>query len=314
MSQVINSARETLVMEAEAIQHQVQFLNGAFEEAAKIIAVSKGKIVVTGMGKSGIIGRKVSATLASTGTPSFYMHPAEAFHGDLGMASSGDVVLAFSNSGETDEVLKIVPFFREIGNKIISVTGNPDSTLARNSDVHIEIRINKEACPFNLAPTTSTTVMLAMGDALAIAVMRMKSFTEESYARFHPGGALGRRLLVKVENVMRKDDLPYIKPESSLKKIIDVMSRGRLGMALVSENRKTTGVITDGDLRRLFESRGKDAFDLKAFEIMTRNPKTIGPYASLSEAEKIFNNYKINSLVVTDLQGETVGVIQIYNL
>lgn len=314
MSQVINSARETLVTEAEAIQHQVQFLNGAFEEAAKIIAVSKGKIVVTGMGKSGIIGRKVSATLASTGTPSFYMHPAEAFHGDLGMVSSEDVVMAFSNSGETDEVLKIVPFFREIGNKIISVTGNPDSTLARNSDVHIEIRINKEACPFNLAPTTSTTVMLAMGDALAIAVMRMKSFTEESYARFHPGGALGRRLLIKVENVMRKDDLPYIKPESSLKKIIDVMSRGRLGMALVSENRKTTGVITDGDLRRLFESRGKDAFDLKAAEIMTRNPKTIGPSASLSEAEKVFNNNKISSLVVTDHKGETVGVIQIYNL
>lgn len=314
MNTLLESVRQTLTIEAEAIFGQIEHLNGDFEKAAQLIAASKGKIVVTGIGKSGIIGRKVSATLASTGTPSFFLHPAEAFHGDLGMVTGDDIVLAFSNSGETDEVLKIIPFFREDNNKIVSITGNPKSTLARNSDVHVQIYISKEACPLNLAPTTSTTVMLAIGDALAIAVMKIKDFSEESFARFHPGGALGRRLLVRVEDVMRKEGLPFIKPESTLRKIIDVMSRGRLGMALVNEEKVTIGVITDGDLRRLFESKGKDAFDLKAKEIMTHNPKTIKPADTLSEAEKIFNDRKINSLIVIDDSGETVGVIQIYNL
>lgn len=314
MSSVLESARDTLSTEAKAILNQLEYLNGSFEEAVKMIAGSKGKIVVTGMGKSGIIGRKVSATMASTGTPSFCLHPAEAFHGDLGMVTADDIVLAFSNSGETDEVLKIIPFFRENRNKVISVTGNPVSTMAKYSDVHIEIHIQKEACPLNLAPTTSTTVMLAIGDALAISVMRSKGFSEEKYARFHPGGALGRRLLVKVEHVMRKKDLPFVKPESSLKKIIDVMSRGRLGMALVNKGKKTIGVITDGDLRRLFESKGKDAFDLKAEEIMKHNPKTISSNSNLNEAEAMFNDFKINSLIVVNELKETVGVVQIYDL
>jgi arabinose-5-phosphate isomerase len=314
MINIIGSLKETLRNEGQSILKQIEYLNGDFSKVIELISMTKGKLVVTGMGKSGIIGRKISATFSSTGTPSFFVHPAEAFHGDLGMVTEEDIVLALSNSGETDEILKIIPFFRAKKNSIISITRNSRSTLAINSDVHIELHIGKEACPLNLAPTTSTTVMLALGDALAIAVMQVKDFKAENYAMFHPGGSLGRRLLSKVENIMRTHDLPFVTPNSSLPDLINTMSRGKLGLALVNEGEKTIGIITDGDLRRLMELKGKEAFDLKAREIMTKNPKTIHPQTILNEAEELFNHYKINSLIVASEAGITLGVIQIYNL
>lgn len=313
-SQILRSARETLQNEANAIIDQISWINEDFETAVKLILSSSGKLVVTGMGKSGIIGRKISATFSSIGTPSFFVHPAEAFHGDLGMVTKDDVVLALSNSGETDEVLKIIPFFKENQNQIISITRNAHSTLAANSNIHIEIHIEKEACPLNLAPTTSTTVTLALGDALAIAVMQAKDFKEENYARFHPGGSLGKRLLSKVQNVMRTHDLPIVRTNSNLPDIITTMSKGKLGMALVNEGSKTIGIITDGDLRRLMEVKGKDAFDLSAQDIMTKNPKKILANTSLKDAENNFLIYKINSMIAVDLMDNTIGVIQIFDL
>jgi len=313
-NQILNIARETLENEGNAILNHISFINESFVNAVELILASKGKVVVTGMGKSGIIGRKISATLASTGTPSFFLHPAEAFHGDLGMVTTDDLVLALSNSGETDEVLKILPFFRQNKNKIISICSNIESTMAHNSDIHIELKIDSEACPLNLAPTTSTTVMLALGDALALTLMQIKNFKEENYARFHPGGALGRRLLVKVEHKMRTDNLPVIDADSSLSDIINTMSRGRLGLALVNEGNKTKGIITDGDLRRLMELHGKNAWDFKASEFMSHNPKTVLIGTSIHETEELLKQLKITSLVVVDEQKNSMGVIQIYDV
>ncbi len=314
INKILAIARETLLNEGNAILAQLDLLNGDFVSAVTAMLETKGKVVVTGMGKSGIIGRKISATLASTGTPSFFLHPAEAFHGDLGMVTPDDLVFALSNSGETDEVLKILPFFKENGNKIISLCGNPASTMALNSDIHLELKIDSEACPLNLAPTTSTTVMLALGDAIAIAAMQMKNFKEENYARFHPGGALGRKLLAKVEYKMRTDKLPVVTTNSPLKDVINTMSRGRLGLALVNEGNRTIGIITDGDLRRLMEAKGKNAWDMKAAEFMTRNPKTIKLGTSLHDTEEMMTELKITSLVVIDNDGYTKGVVQIYDL
>jgi len=314
INKILDTARETLSNEGNAILRQIELINGNFVKAVELIVASKGKVVVTGMGKSGIIGRKISATLASTGTPSFFLHPAEAFHGDLGMVTPDDLVFALSNSGETDEVLKILPFFKENGNKIISLCGNPASTMALNSDIHLELKIDSEACPLNLAPTTSTTVMLALGDAIAIAAMQMKNFKEENYARFHPGGALGRKLLAKVEYKMRTDKLPVVTTNSPLKDVINTMSRGRLGLALVNEGNRTIGIITDGDLRRLMEAKGKNAWDMKAAEFMTRNPKTIKLGTSLHDTEEMMTELKITSLIVVNSEGNTEGVVQIYDL
>jgi len=314
INKILETARETLCNEGNAVLKQIDLINGTFVKAVELIVASKGKVVVTGMGKSGIIGRKISATLASTGTPSFFLHPAEAFHGDLGMVTPDDLVFALSNSGETDEVLKILPFFKENGNKIISLCGNPASTMALNSDIHLELKIDSEACPLNLAPTTSTTVMLALGDAIAIAAMQMKNFKEENYARFHPGGALGRKLLAKVEHKMRTDKLPVVTTNSPLKDVINTMSRGRLGLALVNEGNRTIGIITDGDLRRLMEAKGKNAWDMKAAEFMTRNPKTIKLGTSLHDTEEMMTELKITSLIVVNTEGNTEGVVQIYDL
>lgn len=311
---IIESIKETLKNEGNAIINQIDGVGKEFEDAVQLIASSKGKIVVVGVGKSGIIGRKISATLASTGTPSFFVHPTDAFHGDLGMITKEEIVLALSNSGETDEVLKIIPFFKENKNPIISITNNSHSTLAVNSDIHLTLHIKNEACPLNLAPTTSSTVTLAYGDALAIAIMKVKNFKQENYARFHPGGSLGRRLLLKVGKIMRTHDLPIISPDSNLQDVINAMSYGKLGLALVNENDISVGIVTDGDLRRLMERKGKDAFDMKAREIMTVAPKTIGENAALTEAEALFNKFKINSLVVTDNSNKTIGVVQIYDL
>lgn len=314
MSEIIQSAKNTLQLEAESILSQIDLLGATFEDAVKLIATSKGKLVVTGMGKSGIIGKKIAATLASTGTPSFFMHPGEAYHGDLGMVTPDDTILALSNSGETDEVLKIIPFFKDNQNKIIAITSKLTSTLANHADYHLYIKIDREACPLELAPTSSTTVTLAMGDALAVALMKVRDFKSENFARFHPGGALGRQLLVKVKDVMRSKDLPQVNRDSKLSEIMHSMSRGRLGMTLVMENERVMGIITDGDLRRVMEHHEKASFDLEAENIMSKQPKTISSIASLTEAEQLFNQLKINSLLVMNESNELQGVIQIYDL
>lgn len=313
-ARILTTAIETLKNEGQAILDQLSMLDDNFEIAVKAMIETKGKVVVTGMGKSGIVGHKIAATLASTGTPSFFMHPAEAFHGDLGMVTSDDLVFALSNSGETDEILKILPFFKENGNIVVSMSSKPESTMALHSDFHICLAIQEEACPLNLAPTTSTTVMLAMGDAIALAAMKMKDFKEENYARFHPGGALGRKLLAKVEHKMRSYDLPIVTPESSLKDVINIMSKGRLGLALVNSGNFTEGIITDGDLRRLMELKGKDAWDVKAKDFMTKNPKTIQIGTSLHETEEILKHLKVTSLIVVNKNKTTMGVVQIYEL
>jgi len=312
---ILEIAKETLITESNALYNQAKEIDKSFVDAINLILSSnEKKVVVTGMGKSGLIGRKISATFASTGTPSFFLHPGEAYHGDLGMVGLGDVIIAISYSGETDEILKIIPFFKENGNPIIAITGTINSNLALNAQVCLQLFMDKEACPLSLAPTTSTTLTLALGDAMAISLMKAKRFKEENFARFHPGGSLGRKLLSKVENKMRIDGLPIVSINSTLYEVINVISYGRLGIALVNEGRKTIGIITDGDLRRLMEAKAKDAWDIKAGDFMTRNPKTIALGTSLHETEELLNQLKITSLIVVNADGLTVGVVQIYDL
>jgi arabinose-5-phosphate isomerase len=266
------------------------------------------------MGKSGLVGRKIAATLASTGTPSFFLHPGEAFHGDLGMISSEDVILALSHSGETDEVLKIVPFIHSNGNVLISITSNPSSTLAKNSDLHLNTGVKEEACVLRLAPTTSTTVQLAMGDALAIALMEAREFTSMDFARLHPGGSLGRRLLMTVGNVMRSNDLPVVGPDCGAVEMIHKVSRGGLGLIIIVDNGQIIGIVTDGDIRRAMESREAEFFKIKALDIATRSPKCVNVNAKLIEAERLMTQNKVNSLLATDDEGALCGVIQIYDI
>lgn len=311
---ILTLARETLHKEAEALMHMATELDEQFIGAVDRILACTGKVILTGMGKSGLIGRKIAATLASTGTPSFYLHPGEAFHGDLGMISSEDVVLALSHSGETDEVLKIVPFIHSNGNVLISITSNPESTLAKNSDLHLNACVKEEACILHLAPTTSTTAQLAMGDALAIALMKARDFTAMDFARLHPGGSLGRRLLMTVGNVMRKNDLPIVAPNCGATEMIHRMTRGGLGLIVIVDEGNIVGIVTDGDLRRAMESLQAKFFDINVMDIATRSPKSINKNAKLIEAEKMMTQHKVNSLLVTDDDGELCGVIQIYDI
>lgn len=311
---ILTLARETLHKEAEALMHMATELDEQFIGAVDRILACTGKVILTGMGKSGLIGRKIAATLASTGTPSFYLHPGEAFHGDLGMISSEDVVLALSHSGETDEVLKIVPFIHSNGNVLISITSNPESTLAKNSDLHLNACVKEEACILHLAPTTSTTAQLAMGDALAIALMKARDFTAMDFARLHPGGSLGRRLLMTVGNVMRKNDLPIVAPNCGATDMIHRMTRGGLGLIVIVDEGNIVGIVTDGDLRRAMESLQAKFFDINVMDIATRSPKSINKNAKLIDAEKMMTQHKVNSLLVTDDDGELCGVIQIYDI
>ena len=312
--EILGLARRTIHTEALALKHLEERLDESFVEAVRIVLEGRGKLVVTGMGKSGLIGRKIAATLASTGTPSFFLHPGEAFHGDLGMISPDDVVLALSYSGETDEILKIVPFIHANGNRLISMTGNPESTLARNSDVHLDVAVRHEACILHLAPTTSTTAQIAMGDALAVALMKLREFTSIDFARLHPGGSLGRRLLMTVGNVMHREGLPVVAPDCSAKDMIHAVSKGGLGLIVICEGEKIVGVVTDGDIRRAMERRESEFFSIRAGDIASLNPKTIRPEAKLIEAEKKMTQHKINSLLVADEQERLVGVIQIYDI
>ncbi len=312
--ETLSFAKEVFAIEAEAITALAGQLTADFEKAVQYILGAEGKVIISGMGKSGLIGKKIAATLASTGTSSFFMHPGEAYHGDLGMIAHNDVVIAISHSGETDEILKLIPFLKDNGNVLIAMTGKPASRLAKNADAHLNIAVSKEACPFDLTPTASTTACMAMGDALAITLMRKRNFQPENFARFHPGGTLGKRLLTTISEVMRSDNLPMITQDTNVKEIIHVISTQRLGLAVIVDgDQKIKGIITDGDIRRMMETREEAFFSLKASDFPSKTPKSVSANAKLAEAEKLMNQYKINSLLVAEKQ-QLVGVVQIYDI
>lgn len=307
-------AEEVFEIESKEIANLSSFLTIDFENAIKSIINSKGKLIVSGMGKSGIVGKKIAATLASTGTPSFFLHPGEAYHGDLGMVEKEDIVLLISNSGETDEVLKIIPFLKHQRNITISMSGNPDSSLAKNTDFHLNVSVNLEACPLQLAPTSSTTSTMVMGDALAVALMKLRDFKDVNFARFHPGGSLGKRLLQNVSDVMKRDSLPIIGPNESIKNTISVISSGKCGLAVVVENNNIVGVISDGDIRRAMEYNEINFFKLKALDFMTKEPLTVLETTKLKIAGDLMFSKKVNSLLVKNDKGFLVGIIQSYDL
>lgn len=309
----IDIAKDVIQTEAQEISKLSHYLTPDFESCIDEISISSGKFIICGMGKSGLIGRKIAATLASTGTPSFFLHPGEAYHGDLGMIEKDDVVLLISNSGETDEVLKVIPFLQAQGNTIVSMTGNHESSLALNSNYHLNTYVEKEACPLQLAPTSSTTACLVMGDALAVCLMKKKNFQAESFARFHPGGSLGRRLLTRVENVMTRVNLPVCKKDTPIKELVHIITQGKLGLVVVLENNGICGVITDGDVRRAMEDRENEFFQIKAYELMSSSPLNISSKTKLLEAEAVMDEAKVNSLLVVD-ESILVGVVQIYDL
>ncbi len=312
--QILDVAKDALQTEADALMRIKSDIGEEFVRAVETILESNGKVIMTGMGKSGLVAKKIAATLASTGTPSFYMHPGEAFHGDLGMISKGDVVIALSYSGETDEVLKIVPFIHDNGNTLISMTGNCNSSLAKNSDIHLDVKVEREACILHLAPTTSTTAQLAMGDALACSLMKMRNFTSMDYARLHPGGSLGRRLLMTVGNVMHRTELPVVDENCSATEMIQRISQGGLGLIVICRDSEILGIVTDGDVRRAMESRQAEFFNIHPMDIASLKPKMIRPEEKLIEAEKMMTRNKINSLLVVDENKHLVGVIQIYDI
>ena len=307
-------AQEVFEIESKEIANLSKRLTDDFEKAINAILQSSGKLIVSGMGKSGIIGKKIAATLASTGTPSFFLHPGEAYHGDLGMIEENDIVLLISNSGETDEVLKLIPFLKHQKNCTISMSNNDDSTLAKNTNYHLNIAVDKEACPLFLAPTSSTTATLVMGDALAVTLMKLRDFKEENFAKFHPGGSLGRRLLTTVGDVMKKKNLPIISSQAAIKEVIQRISEGKLGLVVIIDNNKIIGIITDGDIRRTMESREKDFFILKAEDLMSIHPKLIYDTDKLISASNIMSQHKINSLLVVNESNDLVGVVQVYDL
>ncbi|HIF9887673.1 KpsF/GutQ family sugar-phosphate isomerase [Campylobacter lari] len=313
MSQIdaIKIAKEVFEIESKTILDLCDNLDEDFNKAIELILSIKGRCVVSGMGKSGHIGAKIAATLASTGTPSFFMHPGEALHGDLGMLTSEDVLLAISNSGETEEVLKLIPVIKKRKIPLIVMVGNQNSTLAKQADIFINIAVKKEACPLQLAPTSSTTATLAMGDAIAVALMRARNFRPDDFALFHPGGSLGRKLLTRVSDLMVSNNLPIVSPESEFNELVDVMTSGKLGLCVVFENEKLVGIITDGDLRRALRANGKPRFDFRAKEIMSEKPKTIEASAMASEAEELMLKHKIKEIVVTQDE-KIVGIIQLY--
>jgi len=310
------SALSVIDTEAQALEALKSQIDQAFVDACRLIFAGQGRVVTIGMGKSGHIARKIAATFASTGTPAFYVHPGEASHGDLGMITDADVVLALSNSGETDELLTIVPALKRQGNALIAATGRPQSTLARLADIHLDVSVPAEACPLGLAPTSSTTAALVMGDALAIALLEARGFTDEDFARSHPAGSLGRRLLLRIADIMHDGaDVPRVGPQASLSDAVVEMSRKRLGMtAIVDADDCLLGVFTDGDLRRSLDDSGLDMRATPVTEAMTRDPKTIGPDRLAVEAARLMEAHQINGLVVIDEQRHVVGALNIHDL
>jgi len=316
MKNLIEIAKNVLSIEAESLLALKDRINEDFLRAVEIIHNSKGRVVVTGMGKSGLVGRKIAATLASTGTPSFFMHPAEASHGDLGMVTEDDVVIAISNSGETDEVVRLIPFLKYFNVKLIAITGNPQSTLAKQADAVLDVSVKEEACPFGFIPTASTTATLAMGDALAVALIMRNGFKKEDFAFFHPGGSLGKRMLIKVKDLMHTgDELPVSYPDTVMLDAVLEISSKRLGVVVIVDgNKKILGIITDGDVRRGVQRYGKEFFELKASQIMTINPKTINEEELAAVALSIMQKYSITSLVVPDREGTLKGLIHIHDI
>jgi arabinose-5-phosphate isomerase len=312
---LLDLAREVLDIEARAIEALKERLDESFSAAVHLVLASPGRVVVSGMGKSGHIARKIAATLASTGTPAFFVHPAEASHGDLGMITSGDVLIALSNSGESPELLTIVPIVKRKGAKLIGMTGNPASSLARESDVHLDASVAQEACPLGLAPTASTTAALALGDALAVALLDARGFGAEDFALSHPGGALGRRLLVHVCDLMHGGAaLPCVNESALLSEALLEMTRKGLGMtAVVDGEGRLTGIYTDGDLRRTLDKSG-DIRALKVSETMSRNPRTIAAERLAAEAVQMMEQYKINGLLVVDDNNKPVGALNMHDL
>ena len=312
----LKRAKRVLLIEAEAVRTLAERLGEDFLHALEILKNCLGKVVVTGMGKSGLVCQKIAATFASTGTPAFFLHPAEGLHGDLGMVSRGDVVLALSNSGETEEILELLPYFRRFSLPLIAMVGRKESTLAKNADVVLDVSVKEEACPYNLVPTASTTAMLAMGDALALALLEVRGFKPEDFALRHPAGSLGKKLLLRVADLMHTgEQIPIVSPDASMKEVILEMSSKMLGHTAVVEEGKLVGVISDGDLRRAME-RFPDVFERTAREIMTPHPKTIHPEALAVEALAKMEKHSITSLLVCDdpENQHLIGIIHLHDL
>jgi len=312
---IIEEAKRVIRIEAEALNSLADSIDAEFERAVGLILACRGRVVVTGMGKSGLIGQKIASTLASTGTPAFFLHPAEGVHGDLGMIMKGDVVIAISNSGETEEVLRILPVIKRLGPHLITIAGNPASTLARSGDVFLPVAIREEACPLGLAPTASTTATLALGDALAVALLVERGFREEDFALFHPGGALGKKLLLRVEDLMHTGTAVPVVGSGVLMRdaLFEITAKGLGITGVVDEGGSLLGIITDGDLRRALE-RGVDILSVSAGTMMTRNPKRIAATELAAAALKMMEDFAITSLFVVDGQGRPVGVIHLHDL
>ncbi len=312
---IIALARAVLDTEANAVRALVARIDARFVTAAGLLLACSGRVVVLGMGKSGHVGSKVAATLASTGTPAFFVHPGEASHGDMGMITARDVVLALSNSGETDELVVLLPLIKRLGVPLITLTGNPASVLARAATVNIDVSVSKEACPLGLAPTASTTAALAMGDALAVALLEARGFDADDFARSHPGGALGRRLLLRLQDMLHTGaDMPVVTPATPLSAALVEMTRSGLGMTVIcDERRQVLGVFTDGDLRRALD-RGVDVRAVSMAEVMTSRCRTAGPDMLAAEALRMMQEFRINALPVTAADGELIGVINMHDM
>ena len=313
LTQIRQYAKQCLEDEAQALLELIPQLDENFDKAVNMIYNCKGKIIVTGVGKSGHIGAKIAATLSSTGTPAFFINPLDVFHGDLGVMTSDDIVLALSNSGQTDELLRFIPMVLHMNIPIISMTGNENSLLAKYSNAHIKVWVKKEACPLNLAPTSSTTAALAMGDALAVALMEVRHFEPRDFAQFHPGGELGKRLLTTAEDVMINHDLPVIDKDMNLGDAIILVSKGKLGLGVSTENDKVIGLITDGDIRRAMEKCLEKFFDKKVKDIMTTTPKSVLPSTKITEIQRIMHQYKVHTVLVVNEENKLLGVVDHYS-
>lgn len=309
MSRWTETAIKCIEDEAQALRELIPNIDENFDKAVDLILKSKGKLIVTGVGKSGHIGAKIAATLSSTGTPSFFINPLDVFHGDLGVIQKGDIVLAISNSGQTDELLRFLPYLLENEIPVIGMSGNPHSLLAQYASAHLNAGVRHEACPLGLAPTSSTTAALAMGDALACALMEARDFKASDFAQYHPGGTLGKRLLTKARDVMHTENLPTIAPSMKLSEAVIHMTTGRLGLCIAIENDQVAGLITDGDLRRAMERSQDSFFALTVADIMTRDPKKVSPDTKITQIDSILHRHKIHSVLVVDDANRLLGVV-----
>lgn len=313
MSRWTDVAIRCLRDEAQALLELIPQFDEDFDKTVEIILSCKGKLIVTGVGKSGHIGAKIAATLSSTGTPSFFINPLDVFHGDLGVIQKEDVVLAISNSGQTDELLRFLPYLMDKKIPVIAISGNPNSLLARYATTHLNAGVSHEACPLGLAPTSSTTAALALGDALACALMEARNFKASDFAQYHPGGTIGKRLLTRASDVMRTEDLPVISPAMKLSEAVIHMSNGRLGLCVAVENGRVMGIITDGDIRRAMENSQDSFFSLLVSDIMTRNPKIVSPSATITQVDGILHTHKIHSVLVVDQDNRLLGVVDSFS-